>query len=206
MQAARRSIPLWFVVVFVPMVLSQIIRLHQTSAVSWLICDYAGRIGALLLLAAIPAARVVAFRRRPLLISWWETMLWIILFVTVFTTVEPRLVNYGTRWFPHIQVGHYPSLHGGLRLFDLTAGLALVACQEEIVFRRCAREVFAGWGDAPMIGLTAFIFAAYHWWSGIANMIGVFVFGVCAMLFLKRTGALWPIVLAHFLVDLIHFS
>ena len=188
------------------MVLSQIIRLHQTSAVGWLICDYAGRTGALLLLAAIPAARVIAFRRRPLLISWWETMLWIILLVAVFTTVEPWLVDYGKQWLPNIQLGRYPSLLGSLRIFDLTAGLTLVAYQEEIVFRRCAREAFAGWGDASMIGVTAFIFAAYHWWSGFANMIGVFAFGVCAMLLLRRTGALWPVVIAHFLVDLIHFS
>jgi len=45
------------------MVASQLVRLGQTDAMVWLFWDYAGRLSALVVLAAIPSARRVAFRR-----------------------------------------------------------------------------------------------------------------------------------------------
>jgi hypothetical protein len=36
-------------------------RLHQNHATGWLFCDYAGRITALTILAAVPSARIAAF-------------------------------------------------------------------------------------------------------------------------------------------------
>ena len=48
---------LWFAAAFVPMVGSQLLRLQQSDPLVWAACDYAGRLGALAVLAAIPAAR-----------------------------------------------------------------------------------------------------------------------------------------------------
>ena len=44
--------PVWFVAALVPMVVSQIVRLEQSDAATWIFWDYAGRLGAL----AIPEA------------------------------------------------------------------------------------------------------------------------------------------------------
>lgn len=203
-----KSIPLWFLAALIPMVLSQLVRLQQAAAEGWLICDYAGRLATLLFLLAIPQARVIAYRRYPLQTSWWETGLWIVILVAGFPLFSAWVRSFVGAWIPHTQLGHYPAPQGWLNVFDLTAGLALVAYHEEIFFRRCARAVFnCGWGDgAMMIGLSAFLFAAYHWTTGLGNMVAVFLFGVYTMCFLRRTGALWPVVLAHFLVDVITFS
>ena len=48
----------------------------------------------------------------------------------------------------------------GAYLFDLSAGLVLVAIQEEIVFRRCAGEIIGAYfGEGPaMIILSALLF------------------------------------------------
>src|SRR5260221_3506220 len=53
--------PLWFVAALVPMVVSQIVRLEQSDPATWIAWDYAGRIGALAVLGAIPSARTLAF-------------------------------------------------------------------------------------------------------------------------------------------------
>lgn len=86
---------------------------------------------------------------------------------------------------------------------DVTFGLALVAYREGLIFRRCGRQVFAAaFGDGwAMIGLTAVLFAAYHWWTGAGNIITALLFGVLAMLFYRRAGALAPVILAHYLCD-----
>jgi membrane protease YdiL (CAAX protease family) len=83
----------------------------------------------------------------------------------------------------------------------------LVAYHEEIVFRRCASEIFGASGnDVFRILASSLLFTAYHWWTGITQMSAMFFFGICMMIFLMRTGAIWPLVLTHYLVDLIWFS
>jgi hypothetical protein len=64
--------PLWFVAALVPMVVSQLVRLQQSDLAAWIFWDYAGRLGALAVLGAIPAARKVAFRHERLRITGLE--------------------------------------------------------------------------------------------------------------------------------------
>ncbi len=190
------------------MVLSQIVRLEQTTAAGWIVCDYAGRIGALLVLAAIPAARAIAFQRQPLRVSWGEVLLWMAALVLIDPFFSRWLVPLVNSWISHTRIGHYVAPSGWLNLLDLSFGLALVAVHEEIVFRRCARAVLSlWWGDgAVMVMVSSLLFAAYHWTTGLGNIVAVFFFGLYAMLFYKRVGALWPMMVAHFLVDLVDFS
>ena len=111
--------------------------------------------------------------------------------------------NYVNGVIPGAVIGHYPAPHGGLFFLDVSFGLALVAYSEELIFRRCGRHVFAailgeGWA---MVVATAVLFAAYHWWTGIGNIVTALLFGLLAMLFYRRAGALAPIVAAHYLCD-----
>jgi membrane protease YdiL (CAAX protease family) len=189
------------------MVASQIARLHQHDAGWWLAFDYAGRIGALAVLAAAPKARAVAFAHAPLRTGWRETAIWAsglaVMTVLLLEKVEPVIVHH----IANHKIGTIPNPTGVWRVFDMTIGLALVAFHEEIVFRRCARSVLNprlgdGW---RMIAASALLFGAYHWWTGLANIAAVAIFGVAAMLIYRRVGALWPVVLAHYLIDLVDF-
>jgi hypothetical protein len=76
-------VPVWFVAVLVPMVVSQIVRLEQSDAATWIFCDYAGRLGALAVLGAIPSAQTVAFRAKRLRMSRWEAGIWVVGIVLV---------------------------------------------------------------------------------------------------------------------------
>ena len=202
------SAPLWFVAALIPMVLSQIVRLHQSDSTPWIFWDYAGRVGALAVLVANPSARAVTFQRERLRLPYWEAAIWIVgivLFDHYVCGWIRRTVNAA---LPATVLGGYPELHGWLHIFDAIFGLALVAYSEEIVFRRCARQVFLPYlsDGYALVLVTSILFGAYHWWTGIGNIVEAVLMGVLLMLFYRQSAALWPVVLAHYLTDVVDFA
>jgi membrane protease YdiL (CAAX protease family) len=197
----------WFAAALIPAIVSQIIRLLQKDPGWWLFFDYAGRVGALAVLAAIPAARRVAFQTRPNRLGRLETILWIfglVLCDRIIGVIIRRSLDHS---FLAARLGSYPRLDGTLYLFDLVCGLALVALSEEILFRRCAHHVLKEWlGQGyAVIAASALLFAAYHWWTGVGNIAAAFVFGAIAMAFYRRSQAFWPLVIAHDITDVLAF-
>jgi hypothetical protein len=93
-------------------------RLHQHQALSWLLWDYAGRITALTILAAVPSARIAVFRTGERQISLFEIVLWIlgICLLDRFIQLPRSLLNAA---FPTTVLGAYPHPTGWLKAFDL---------------------------------------------------------------------------------------
>jgi uncharacterized protein len=194
-------------VALVPLVASQIIRLHQHQATGWLWWDYAGRITSLAILAVVPSARPVAFEASERRISLYEIGFWII-----GISLLERLSQWPRRFinatFPATVLGQYPHPTGWLNVFDLVFGLALVTASEEIIFRRYLRNAlhpYVGGGTFAIL-VTSILFGAYHWWAGLGNILLATMIGSLFMLMLRRSGALWPLILVHYLVDLIAFA
>jgi hypothetical protein len=52
---------------------------------------------------------------------------------------------------------------------------------------------------------SAFLFAACHWENGMPNAIGAFTFQLLAFWWYVKLRTLWPIIGAHFLIDLYYF-
>jgi uncharacterized protein len=202
------AIPLWFMAAFVPLLASQIARLGQTEPLAWLACDWAGRLGALAVLWAVPTARAIAFTPQPRKIGRAEAILWVIGLAGLYLIVERPLQALIDSALPGTRLGHYPPSQGWLHVLDMSLGLALVAYQEELIFRRCSRAVVRDWlGDGwSMIAATSILFAGYHWWTGVGNMITALLFGIGAMWLYRRAGVLWPVVLSHYLADLAGFA
>lgn len=190
------------------MVASQFLRLQQTDPTLWLAWDYVGRLGALAVLASIPAARAVAFQRTRLGIVWWEVVLWTAVIVLADRYVLDSLRGVINAALPGTRLGSYPETAGWLHWIDIIFGIALVAVSEEIVFRRCARHVVEGWlgNGIAMVVATSLLFGAYHWWTGIGNVIVTALIGGLLMMFYQRSKALWPVVLAHYLTDVAYFA
>ena len=201
-------VPTWFVAALIPMIASQIVRLHEHDAASWILWDYAGRLGGLAVLATIPSARAVAFqwgkRRMPL----WKITLWIVGIVMLDVYLGRWMSSIVNAAFPATVLGVYFRPSGWLYFVDLVFGMALVAGSEEIVFRRCARDAFQpclGNGYASVVA-TSLLFGCYHWWAGLGAIVAATMIGIPLMLFLQRSDALWPVALAHYLIDVIDFS
>src|SRR5262249_12297139 len=208
MASPAISAPVWFVAALIPMVASQLIRLQQSDPAAWIFWDYAGRLGALAVLGAIPSAREVAFRRERLRITGVEIAIW----VTGIVAVDHYLCGWIRRTLnsalPSTVLGHYPASQGWLHVLDIVFGIALVAYSEEVVFRRCAYSLFQKYlsDGLILILVTSTLFGAYHWWTGVGNIAEAVLVGVLLMLFYQRSRALWPVVLAHYLTDVIDFA
>jgi uncharacterized protein len=191
--------PIWFVAALVPMVASQVLRLHQHDPGGWLFWDYAGRLAGLAVLAA--TAWPAAFRREKLRMPWVQMPLWVLGIVLADHYLGGWIRTTGNDLFPSTVLGHYPQPSGWLYWFDTVFGIGLVGYSEEVVFRRCARHVFKPYlGDGSLLVLvTSLPFGAYHWWTGVGNILEAVLMGVLFMLFLQRSGSLWPVVLSHYL-------
>ena len=198
---------LWFPVAILPMVASQIVRLQQSDPAAWIFWDYAGRLSALAVLASIPLARKIAFRRERLQINLWHAAIWVVGIVLVDHYLCGWIRRTINSALPTTVLGHYPEPHGWLRLLDLTFGIALVAYSEEVVFRRSACCFFRTYinNDWLLVIFSSVLFGAYHWWTGVGNIAEAVLIGLLLMLFYLRSVALWPVVLAHYLTDVIDF-
>ena len=198
----------WFGIALIPMVVSQTLRLQQSDPAIWIFWDYAGRIGTLAILAAIPSIRTAAFRREKIQIALWEAALWIAGLVLVDHYLGGWIRRTINAALPATVLGTYPRLDGWLYFVDVVFGIALVAYSEETVFRRCARHIFKPYfGDSfGLVIVTSLLFGAYHWWTGVGNVVEAALMGVLLMLFLQRSVALWPVVLGHYLVDIADFA
>ena len=177
-------VPTWFVAALIPMIASQIVRLHEHDAASWILWDYAGRLGGLAVLATIPSARAVAFqwgkRRMPL----WKITLWIVGIVMLDVYLGRWMSSIVNAAFPATVLGVYFRPSGWLYFVDLIFGMALVAGSEEIVFRRCARDAFQpylGNGYASVVA-TSLLFGCYHWWAGLGTIVVATMIGILLML------------------------
>jgi membrane protease YdiL (CAAX protease family) len=63
----------------------------------------------------------------------------------------------------------------------------------------------AGWGVAAAVTFSAVLRGSYHLYQGFGAFLGNAIMGVIFTLFYLRTKRLWPLVLAHTVLDVIAF-
>jgi membrane protease YdiL (CAAX protease family) len=138
----------------------------------------------------------------------WGVALWIVGLVLADHYLGGWIRRTINTALPETVLGAYPQPNGWLYFVDVTFGIALVAYSEEIVFRRCARHTFQIYlGDGyALIVVTSLLFGAYHWWTGVGNIVEASLMGILLMLFYRRSAALWPAVLGHYLTDIVNFA
>src|SRR5262245_65264092 len=187
---------------------SQIVRLEQSDPAPWISWSYAGRLWALAVLGTIPSGRTVAFKWERLRMALGEAVFWIVGIVLFDHYVCGWIRKTINTALPATVLGVSPKPHGWLHIVDAVFGLALVAYIEEIVFRRCARHVFQIYlnNGYALVVVTSILFGAYHWWTGLGNIVEAILIGILLMLFYRRSGALWPVVLGHYLTDIVDFA
>jgi hypothetical protein len=195
----------WFLFALVPAVVAQIIRTQLSDPGAWIACDYAGRVGTLAILAMVPAARSVAFAREALAVTRFELVIWVACLLAFELIIARSIAWVIDVMTPGTRLTTLPQLSTWLYALDMTFGLALVAYQEEVVFRRCARAVLGkcfGHGITMVIA-SALLFGSYHWSRGLGTVISAVLFGIVAMTFYLRAGVLWPLVLVHYVTDVV---
>lgn len=110
--------------------------------------------------------------------------------------------------FPQGALGDVPvDSVSPLFLFDLTAGLVLVAVSEEAVCRGLTLTVLRSRLSTPMVYLaSALLFSAMHWSLSAHTLVDAFVYGILFVPATLATGSVWPAVIAHFAVNFVLYT
>lgn len=62
-----------------------------------------------------------------------------------------------------------------------------------------------GWGPVAIIAASSVLRGLYHLYQGVGAGFGNFLMGIIFVAFFLRTGRVWPLVAAHFLIDAVAF-
>lgn len=62
-----------------------------------------------------------------------------------------------------------------------------------------------GWAPAAIVAASAVLRGAYHLYQGPGAGVGNIVMGIVFAIWFLRTGRVWPLVAAHFLIDAVAF-
>jgi hypothetical protein len=208
-QGVQRTISrtgiVWIVAISGVEIAWQVGRLHQTNWL-WYPYDYAGRLLILGLLAIDPSLRAKVFRHERLKISLAIVINWGLALIPI-TWLTQALAEGLATFLPDLRLSFYPAIHGPLYFFDMPFGIALVAVHEELCFRRAVPFALGKLGDGAANNLaSAVLFGVFHWWAGLPTMIVAAVFGIVALKITRQSGALWPVMVIHYLTDVWYLS
>lgn len=62
-----------------------------------------------------------------------------------------------------------------------------------------------GWGVAGALAFSSVLRGSYHLYQGVSAGVGNIIMGILYGWFYWRTGRVWPLIIAHFLIDAIAF-
>jgi len=209
-QAAGRVdvVPLlWFALAYSPFFLNDVLFMRITDWRAYLAVDYGARLLVILLLVAPPALRDIIVRRERLTADPAHMLLLVLGCIAfsclLYAGFDPLLRAV----IGDTSLSRFPALPPGIKQLDLFGGIMLVALSEELMARRCAKHVLRAYlrHDGLVIAASALLFGAMHWSTGVENVVSCTLIGALLMAAYLRVGALWPVVVAHYVIDVIVF-
>ncbi|MFS0470148.1 CPBP family intramembrane glutamic endopeptidase, partial [Corynebacterium striatum] len=63
----------------------------------------------------------------------------------------------------------------------------------------------SGWGLPATLAASSILRGSYHLYQGVSAGFGNIVMGLVYGYFFHKTGKVWPLVIAHFLIDAVAF-
>lgn len=197
----------WFLLAYLPFFLNDFLLIHVTRWQEFLLVDYGTRALVLLALLAPPALRAVALRREPLTAGPLAVTLLIVGCVAFDRLVQGGLAQLLEDLLPKTRQFAFPEAPPGIKQLDLLAGVMIVALTEELLCRRCAKIVLRPYlpSDGWLIAISALMFGAMHWSHGLAGILYITLTGAVMMGVYLKVGAIWPLIVAHYLIDVIAF-
>jgi membrane protease YdiL (CAAX protease family) len=210
-QAHRLSLwSLWLAVVLAvgPFIVRRIVLLGDDDYVHWMAIDYLAR---WISLIGVVLGFRCGFLRPVHLRTDWPTSLRVFLLLLAAGLAEQAFgAPVITQHFRFMETLSWPPIQDPIvRAADLSLGLLFAVFVEELVFRKFMFAVIEGWipGRAPVVILSATIFALVHFTSGVVDtMLNAFVHGIFFGIAYWTTRRLSICVASHYLIDLLIFS
>jgi len=138
----------------------------------------------------------------------------LILLCLLLAVFEPLFFNWalnlGTHVFPNIPFFSYQSVepgNGWQRMLVAIYFAASAAIVEELYYRGLFYKVstYFRFPTASYMVFSPLLFAATHWESGMANAFAAWLLGLASSAIYLGTRNLWPLILGHFVTDLLRF-
>jgi len=200
---------LTFLILAAPFFINDIGFIAAKNTFGVYLIDYFSRAFVLAVCFCWPVSRQIAREPSPLVPRWEPAVVAILAMVLLdlllyhFVEVPVIAATGFSVWFQFLKIDN-PTLH----FLDLSIGLFLVALSEELVFRKFALSWLrsAGYIHWQICIISAFFFAAIHWGNGLGRMSLTFLLGLCYMAVYLKLGRLWPLIVAHWITNVIAFS
>ena len=118
----------------------------------------------------------------------------------VLLEIHPPLEIFG--WFNYDFPPSFP-----WQILTILYACVSAAVVEELIFRGLLIPWLQsrGWNTWAAILISAFLFAGIHWCQGPVQLASTFVFGLITGITFSSSGKLWPLILAHFFINLAAF-
>ena len=188
-------------------ILNDLAFIEADTLGQWLGADYGFKVAALALIILLTPLRRAAADQN-LTVARTEAILLVLVasafVISVFDVIYPLIVEA----IPDTALQEMPEI-GSASVFwlDITAGLALTAIAEELVFRRLFYNVLRPFFTSSVLFVlaSAVVFGLIHWSGGVANVVSAAIAGVALMALMLRTGSVVPAIVAHYLVNFVLF-
>lgn len=211
MRNGSQSLMGLYAVLAVPFLLNDIANIFVTDYRVWIGIDYTF-VKALPIVILVWAAARGMVRPEDLGLQRLTPALFV--FYALGMSVAGILLDtWGLAFFeslaPGGKLGSVPVMEGtALGAVDATIGLFFVGVVEEIIFRGLAWTAIMRATGAPgvAVGLSALVFGAIHWSLGPAAVANAAVIGGVFSLCMWRTGSVYPLIIAHCIVDVLYFG
>lgn len=194
-----------------PFLLNDFANIYIDNYIAWLIIDFLlVKILPLFLIAS--ALNRAIFSRSDLGLNSlpWNRLLG---YSLVAAFVGVIIDQMGWRFLEHVlpltQLGNIPYIDNPfLRYFDIIVGLAIVGFLEEVIFRAISLNVIAEYVQSrfAVYAISSLLFGLIHWSLGLHAIINTAFFGLAFCYFRAKMGSVWPLIIAHYLVDVLAFS
>ena len=138
-----------------------------------------------------------------------EFLFWTVLMIIAGLFLDQIGGRFWASVIPGTALGKFPVIaNPALYRLDLYLGLFFVGFTEEIIFRGLAfRVLYENFKSLPKVFIiSSLIFGLIHWSLGINVIINTAIIGAVFMIALWRTKSVWPLIIAHFIVDYVAFS
>jgi len=194
--------------VLAPFYINDFFLIEAKTADMWLWVDYASRILALALLFLVAADWRQALRENGIG-NLPKSALAFVAATAIGLGVTSLLEPWIDARFPFAALQAFPGYDNDRqRMLDLTLGIALVALSEEVIFRWYLDKALSGLIGSKSISLIvgAAFFGLIHWSQSLAGIAGAFVIGLAFGAIYRQSGSIWPLVIAHYVIDVVEYS
>ena len=210
MEERKRKTKLMYLAVLVSFFyVNDFLFMPVRNYLEWLSVDYTVRIAAIAVILYVIKKNLSTPQEFGLVkIGLKQGLIWSVLLSVVGVAIDQWGAGFLKNLSPIFRPATFPTITNPyVKIFDLTAGIALVSVTEELIFRGYFYTVLKDVMKNPgvMIAVSSILFGLSHWSGGLNIIITATLWAVLPMYVMRRTGSVVPALVAHFVTDFVAF-